>query len=118
MHPVPPRLDSVEVAIANGTALSAAINLGGRVLVGMLMSSAWTAAGVTFQASIDGVTFADLFTIDGDELLATVAASQFIVLNPANFSGIAFLKVRSGTTGTPVNQAAARTLVLAIRAID
>jgi hypothetical protein len=37
------------------------------------------------------------------------------MLQPAIWSGTRFLKVRSGTTGTAVTQAAARTIKLVVR---
>jgi len=98
------------VAIANGASLSDPIDLTGLVLVGLQMPSAWTAAAITFQASADGTTYADFYSA-GSELSLTVSASQFIRLDSSIMLSARWWKVRSGTSGTPVNQGAARTIM-------
>lgn len=103
----------VETAtIANGESLSGAIGLGLERVYAIQMPSAWTAGNLTFQASYDNSTFADVYQDDGTELTVTAAASRFIVLDPVQFLGIRAIKVRSGTSGSPVNQGAARSLQL------
>jgi hypothetical protein len=75
------------------------------------MPAAWTAATLTFQVSYDGTTFVDLYDDTGTEIQWQAAASRFIVPSaPSQFFGIQALKVRSGTTGTPVNQGADRAI--------
>lgn len=104
--------------IANGAALSGALFLGEQVLVGLLMSAAWTAASLTFQISIDGgVTWNDLYDDSGTEvtLAPTSPAGKYMAISPDPFAGAVFLKIRSGTTGSPVNQGADRTLTLLTR---
>lgn len=109
-------LASQEAAIANGASLSGAVVLPpAEYLAGIVMPAAWTAANLTFQVSEDGVTYNDLYDQDGTEINVTAAASRHIILNPETFWGIHYLKVRSGTTGTAVNQGAARTVVLVTR---
>ena len=103
--------DPLDVAIANGAALSIAYNLKGRVPAGIYMPAAWTAANLTFQVSQDGVTYYNLHTSAGEYALTT-SAGIFLPLTAENFFGANFIKVRSGTSGTPVNQGAARALVL------
>lgn len=104
------RIQSTAV-IANGTSLSSAIDLGAATLFGVQMPSSWTTANLTFQASTDGVTYANLYDSTGTEVAVTAGASQFIVLStPAQWIGIRYLKVRSGTSGTAVNQVADRTI--------
>jgi hypothetical protein len=95
----------VIATIANGAALSDAVNLRGEVLVGVRMSAVWDAANLTFQASMDDVTYMDAYSGAGAEHVVTVAgAGVHIWVDPSNFAGYRWLKVRSGTTGTPVNQ--------------
>lgn len=97
--------------ILSGQSLSAGVNLGGRVPVGIYMPASWTAAGLTFQASYDGTNF---FNVQNDsaEIALTVIASIYVAMDATRLRGITHLKVRSGTSGTPVNQAADRSLVL------
>lgn len=108
-------LSSPSVVIAEDAALSGAVYLGAGLPVAIEMPAAWTAAALTFQGSVDGVVFANVYDDGGTEYAASVAASQHIALDHNAFIGCAFVKVRSGTAGTPVNQVAARTLKLVIR---
>jgi hypothetical protein len=96
--------------IANGAALSDAVHLHGLALFALQMPASWTAADLTFQGSVDGTTYADVYDEAGDEVTVPAAAARFILLDPAKFLGLQRLKIRSGTTGVPVNQGAARTI--------
>jgi hypothetical protein len=100
------------VTIANGASLSGAMDLGERTLVGIVMPSAWTAASLTFQVSVDGTTYGNLYSAGGTEESATVGVSQVIRLASDSFLGARYVKIRSGTAGAPVNQGAARTIIL------
>jgi len=110
---------NAQVTIAAGAALSGAANLGDKVLSAILMPAAWTAACLTFQASDDeGVTWHGVWDDGGNEVSiasAAVVAGQRISVDPSSFAGLDFLKIRSGTTAAPVNQAAAATLTLVAR---
>ena len=99
--------------VATDASQTEVINLGGRVLTGIYMPAAWTAASLTFLASYDGVNFFPIYDTAGTEVSATAAASTFIAINPvAWFGTLHYLKIRSGTAALPVNQAANRTLTL------
>ena len=101
------------------------VDLHGLLLCGIHMPDTWTTANITFQgAPSQGAstgstdepdTFNDMYDASGTEVTVTAAASRYINLDPASYAGARFLKIRSGTTGTPVNQAAARTVVLELR---
>lgn len=104
----------VTATIANGTALSDAVNLQSHRIFALQMPASWTTAGLTFQGSYDGVTYADVYDESGTEVTVAAAASRFIILDPAKFLGLQKLKIRSGTTGSPVNQAAAREIYLVL----
>jgi hypothetical protein len=110
---------TLTLTIANGASLSDEADLEGRSLVGIYMPSAWTAANLTFQvAHTSGGTFQDAYDDAGSEVTVTAAASRYIGLTSADalcLSAARFLKVRSGTTGTPVNQAAERSIVLVLK---
>jgi hypothetical protein len=110
------RQDHLTVTIANGESLSAAGDLGPACLSAILMPASWTAADLTFQGSVDGTTFFNLYQSDNAgndaEYLVGADASRIIVVPLADWAGIRFLKVRSGTAGSPVAQGAARVLTL------
>lgn len=103
--------------IANGQALSGAAQLGGRLLHAIQMPSVWTSASMTFQASYDGATFANVYDQYGNELSVEVAASRFVALDPTLFAGAQGIKVRSGTSGAAVNQGQATDVALCCRDI-
>ena len=108
--------------IANAASLSDAQHLDEDV-IGFLMPAAFTGTALTFQAAtatqglagalIEG-TYANVHDDAGTELSVTVAASRFVKLTGAKLDalrGIGFLKIRSGTSGSPTNEAAARSVV-------
>jgi hypothetical protein len=113
-----PPTKAVTATIANGAALSGAVDLGQNRLFAVQMPTTWTAAGLTFQASSDGITYFNVFddsSVPGTfiETTWTAAASQYqVVASPAKWIGIRWLKIRSGTAGVPVNQGGARTLTV------
>ena len=89
--------------------LSASIEVSDGLPIGLIVSSTWTAADITFQASPVGSTvFHDLAAFDGTIVQSTaVVAGQWQSLDPDLFAGIDRLKVVAGST-----QAATRTLTL------
>jgi hypothetical protein len=103
------------ITISNGTALSAALPLGEYVLTGIAMPAAWDAAALTFQVSADGgTTFGEMQSVSA-VVSYTAAAGQYIAIDPTLWRGVNMIKVRSGTSGTPVNQTADRILTLVTR---
>ena len=107
-------LETLTATIENGGSLSGAVDLGGRKLVAIVMPAAWDAAGLTFQASPDGVTYFNVY--DGaTERGLTVAASYYSALAIGDWVGFRFIKIRSGTAASAVNQTAARTLTLVVQ---
>lgn len=102
--------------IANGESLSGAVYVGGEhSLVGITYPAAWTAAGISFQVSFDGVTYQNLRDDAGNEVTKTVTAGQFRELDASEFKTAIYLKVRSGTAALAVAQLAARTITLHTR---
>ena len=102
--------------IAAASSLSGEVDLGAFQLVGINMPAAWTAAALTFQVSTDGgTTWTEMTTSAGAAVSYTVAASQFIAIDPTLWQGVTAVKVRSGTSGTPVAQGAQALLTLVTR---
>lgn len=107
-------LETLTCTIESGASLSGAVDLGGRKLVAIDMPASWTAASLTFQASVDNSTWDDLY--DGaTERALTVAASRYMHQNIADWVGVRYLKIRSGTAGTPVNQGGDRVITLVVQ---
>jgi len=105
--------------ILSGAALSDAVDCGpSQRVTGIVMPAGWDAASMTFQGSLDGSTFQNLFDGAGVELaLATPAASRNLVLTEAQILALKpwrQIKVRSGPSSLPVNQTANRLITLAL----
>lgn len=103
----------VVATIANGAPLSSVIPLNGFSLVGILFPSAFTGATVSFEASVDGVTFFPVrSTLMGTLLSYTVTQGTYAAIDPKDFAGIAFLKILSAS-----NEGGARTLTCSVKGI-
>jgi hypothetical protein len=94
-----------QAIIANGAAVSPQVNLGNGLLIGIRMPATWTAAVLTFQVSPDGGTTWLEMQSSSAVVSYTVAQGQYIGVDPTIWRGVTALKVRSGTVGSPVNQA-------------
>lgn len=119
-------LESQTVQIASGTALSPAVKIGVKVMVGISFPPNWTnpTGGVSFQVSLDGgTTFQELFdgaTGNAVNIPATgvPTGGSFVALsNIDQWAAVNVLKVRSGTSGSPVNQTNTVTLTLFYRTV-
>jgi hypothetical protein len=103
-------------AAAASPAITGGVALGADTLVGIWMPATWVTAALTFQVSPDGgTTWVELFNDSGSAISITAAASQFISLvTNSNYTwrGINMLKVRSGTSGSPVVQTGGATVTL------
>ena len=110
----------VTATIAINTSLSAAVELKGADVLRIAMPAAWDAADLTFQVSDDaGTTFRNVYWDWGPEMVVDADVSMTIELSPfVGLHNIDQLKVRSGTAGTPVAQAAERVILLAVGAKD
>jgi hypothetical protein len=101
--------------ISSGTALSPEVDLGIRSLVGIAMPAGWDAAALTFQASVDGgTTWQEMTTSAGVAISFVVGAGQYMAVDPTLWRGVNAIKVRSGTSGAPVNQTSDRILTLMV----
>jgi len=108
---------SKTATILSGASLSSAVDTLGLVPVAIIMPAAWTAANITLQASYDGSTYYDVYDLYGTEVLITASTSRYIILEPDVFYAVRMVKLRSGTTGTPVNQGADRVLTVICKEI-
>ena len=73
------------------------------------MPAAWTTAVLTFQASRDGVTYREQYASNGSAISQTVGAGQSVLFGN-DLSGQRYLKIRSGTLASPVNQDTTRAI--------
>jgi len=113
-----------EVAIPSGQALSGELRIGPRVTgmtsstaIAMAMPSAWTAADLLVEASVDGSTWLPVYDSDGARVRIKVDASRIVVLDASVFWGLPRVRFRSvavgGTSDAP--QGAERVLTVIVR---
>ena len=124
------RVHVAKASIAVNAALSNEIDLTGHSLVGIQMPADWTAADLTFQGrpgfSDDTGTWPneilqDLYDDTGTETTVQADADRFIGLTGAALDALTScgkLKIRSGTTATPVVQLAARVILCVLVPLD
>jgi hypothetical protein len=98
--------------IATGASLSNALPIGAYAPIAVRFPTAWTTAVLTFDASEDGVTYGAVYDADGTELAIQAGAGRFVALPPAPFAGASYIRLRSGTVGSPVNQSRERVVVV------
>jgi hypothetical protein len=101
----------ITATIASGESLSAAIDLEDYKFIAFIFPSGWTTAALTFKGSHDNGVFFDIYDNAGAEISLTVSGMKCIVLTPTvqqELEPIRFIKLRSGTTASPVAQGAAR----------
>lgn len=102
---------AVPITIANGQTDSSAIPTGGFTLCGLFLPAAFTGASISFLASSDGVTYVPVrSTTSGTLLSYTVTVSTYLSIDPKDFQGIAFLKIKSASA-----EGGARSLVASLK---
>jgi hypothetical protein len=85
------------VTITSGQATSAELDCGDETLVGVILPSTFDGTALTFSVSAtSGGTYYSLCS-GGAALSITVAASQYVALDPSIFAGVRFVKFTSGT---------------------
>lgn len=105
-------LISASALIESGESESAVIKTQGLSLCGILLPASFTGTALTFLAcdTVDG-TFVGVYDSAG-ALSYTVAQARYIAIDPKDFQGIEFLKIKSGS-----NEGADRTLVCSMKGI-
>lgn len=102
------------------TGLSDIIDIGGLAPRSVEMSSAWTTANITFMGAVSSTDAMKSVrhSTAGTEVTYVTTVGYVVSLNPEYFAGLRYIQVRSGSTTTPVAQAASRTLYLGLSAVD
>jgi hypothetical protein len=111
-------ITNATVTIAINTSLSGAIVVGETMPVAVLMPAAWDTAVITFAGSLDGTNYYPIYDAGGTEVTLTgAAAARIQTIDSTKLKGVRWLKLRSGTVGSAVNQTAARTLSLVMQTV-
>lgn len=116
------RLSTAAVAtIANGASQSGAIDVSDYVIAAIQMPTSWTTAAITFLASAtkDG-TYYPVYDDAGTEvtIASANAAASRVIVNKAvieQLAGLRWIKLRSGTEATPVNQGGSRAVFVMLK---
>jgi hypothetical protein len=99
------------VTIGAGSALSGT-QQSGLHLVGIQVPSGWTTAGITFNGSADNLTFQPVYDNNDAEVVVQAQAGCYHAIPPTTLPKVPYIQVRSGTSGTPVNQVSAVSIQL------
>lgn len=104
---------------AGAPGLSAIVNIGMAEIIGYTIGTHWQAADISLQASADGVTFYEVLkAADGSAYSTKAAATGYYLLATPLRIG-PYIKIRSGTSGSPVNQTDGdATVTLILRALS
>lgn len=93
--------------IADGASLSGAIDVLGWEVVSIEQAASCEGTKFSFQGSLDGVTFVDLYDETGTEISVTKSATLAQILylkQDIRLRGFSQIKIRSGLTGAATNQ--------------
>jgi hypothetical protein len=100
------------VSIASGQTTSGIISTEGSSLCGIQLPAAFTGTSLTFlAATVVGGPYQPVYNKSG-QVSYTVAAGQFIAIDPVDFYGIVFLKIVSNAS-----EAGARSLICSMKGI-
>jgi len=104
------------ITIASEANLSDGVELGPYVLCAISLPAAFTNTTITFQARTHSTVWKDVHNADG-ELSFDVTVSTFLIVDPADFAGCRYLRVRAGASAGQTPEEAERELVLVVRAV-
>ncbi len=122
-------MDSVvyrKATIAVGESLSDAVDIQGYDVVSLQQAASCEGTAFSFQGSVDGITFADLYDNGGVEISvtksATIAQCFQLGLGTASslfpFQGLQKIKVRTGlTAGATVQVTTAAVIIVGLRKV-
>lgn len=90
----------VTIDISVDAQVSGILDCNGSHLFALVTPAAVDSTSVTFQASVDGVTFTPMYDNAGTQLSATIAANRWIPLDTALFESVQYLKIVAGSAET------------------
>lgn len=111
---------TLPATILSGASVSGPISLAGLCLVGVAIpaASGWTAAALTIEVSVDnGASWISPFNAAGSATgtYSSPAAGSGYAVDMDSLLPYNMIRIRSGTTATPVNQGADRALTIIAR---
>ena len=107
------------VTIANGASVSGTLDLRDSSIAGVIFPAAWTAAALTIEVYDEvalawiGIVYDDLGT--QVNVIASPVVSTAYTLSVLGMLPYRYVRLRSGTTASAVNQAGARSITVITR---
>ena len=101
----------VSATIPNGASVSGAVDCNKRAIVGFVAPAAWTTAALTIEASVDGTNWiTSIFDSTGTAAgsFSAITASAGYAVDLVSLVPWQSIRIRSGTSASPVNQGADR----------
>jgi hypothetical protein len=111
--------ETLTVIIPNGTSVSPTIDLTNTSLLGFVTPSAWTTAALNIEVSDDGTNWSSAYDAYGSLIgsVATPVVSSRYAVDMSALLPWRYVRLRSGTTATPVNQGADRSFKIIKRVL-
>ena len=105
--------------IAINTSVSDALDMDKNSLLGFIMPSAWTTAGITIEVSTDNSNWFPARDAYGSTVgyIASPVVSNAYAVDVQSLLPWRYIRFRSGTTDSPVVQTAARTIPIVKRVL-
>ena len=107
-------ISRLTATILSAASLSDALNINGRQVTVIEMPASWTIAPITFQGSMDGSNYFNIYDNTGDEVYVIVDVSRRVPVDIPFLSQHKYIKLRSGTSVAPVAQGAGRTIYVEV----
>lgn len=101
----------ITATFAAGQSLSSLIDMtsyaqaGSPIICAFESGDNWTTADMTFVGGSSSTSLKPILDKDGAEYTVKIKANILVLPPIADLAGVKFLKLRSGTSTTPVNQA-------------
>ncbi len=109
---------NITAIIALGASLSDHFDKRGFNSISIQMPSAWDTASISFAGCDTPTgTYIPIYAEDGIELVISASTSRIVTIgiNESALKSVPFLKIRSGTVGSPVVQTAERSLIVLLQ---
>jgi len=105
--------------IANGASVSGTVDLTDTSLLGFIAPAAWTTAELNIEVSVDNTNWVTAGVLDGSRSnvsrWSAVTAGAAYSVDVVNMLPYRFVRFRSGTAASPVNQGADRAFTVITR---
>lgn len=112
---------TVAATIPSGSSVSNAVDLSNACLVGFIAPAAWTAAALNIEVSVDGAAWVTMGVFDSSGVATgnypSLTGGAAYAVDVQSFLPFRYVRLRSGTAASAVNQTAQRDFTLILRAL-